>query len=501
MKKQRIKTLLKHGILLFGISLFITNCNNDDQSIMDESQLKQTTPLVLNQKIPFEQTQHYNKLEEKINKVKEKASNYNSQNRTDNDDIEILTNEVLYITYASTHTYSFKILRTEPQAYVENIVLHYNIETQGYNEYLVQYHIPAEEFVNLHNGDLLQSSENVTIIDLENGFFDSNIQARGCERSCSTIFVSCSSGAHTSENVGQWVSCTEDQRGGSLPYAYQSCSTNCDQDNEITAPDGPSGGGGGGGNTTVVSNPLPTEPCDTNDTGGIGITGSNGDCLTVNPRDPIIQNPCDNINSLLQNNDIKTKLQNLKTPATLNLDYEKGFDLTTDDTNSLSATPNNGDAGNTNIDILIPEDGSMSGFIHSHYNGLSPVFTIDDIKTLNGIYQWRKYRGKPLKDLTAIVVSQGGVYALVIDDESAFATEGYKLQTADFLTPKTGIKAKFNEKLKGTHTIEKVERLMVDNGLPTYGLSMYKASNDLTSWSKVEPNPNNGNNTITTPCN
>ncbi len=273
--KSKLKKSLKIGILLFGISVILTNCQKDDQSVLDESQLEQTTPLVLNQKIPFTQTQHYNKLEEKINKVKEKASNYNSQNRTENDDIEILTNEVLYITYASTHTYSFKVLREQPQAFIENIVLHYNIETEDYDEYLVQYHVAAEEFVNLHNGNLLQNSENVTIIDLENGFFDNNTQAKGCNIVCNTIFVDCSSGAHHSGNVGDWGSCTASES----PSAYQSCSSFCDQDNAITPSDGPSGGGGGG-NTTVVFNPLPTEPCDTNSTGGIGITGSNGDCIS-----------------------------------------------------------------------------------------------------------------------------------------------------------------------------------------------------------------------------
>ena len=263
---------------MFGISLILTNCQKDDQSILDESQLEQTTPLVLNQRIAFDQTQHFNRLQSKINKIKSIASDFNSQNRTDNEDIEILTDEVLYITYASTHTYSFKVLREQPQAFIENIVLHYNIETDDYNEYLVQYHIPAEEFVNLHNGDLLQSSENVTIIDLENGFFDSNTQARGCNRVCNTIFVDCSSGAHHSGNVGEWGSCTASES----PSAYQSCSTNCELDNEITAPDGPSGGGGGGGNTTVVSNPITNPPCNSASGTGmvsIGITDSNGGCV------------------------------------------------------------------------------------------------------------------------------------------------------------------------------------------------------------------------------
>ena len=74
--KTKINTYLKLGILLFGISLFMTNCNNDDESVMDESQLDQTTPLVLSQKIPFNEAMHFNKLETKISEIKDKLFSF-----------------------------------------------------------------------------------------------------------------------------------------------------------------------------------------------------------------------------------------------------------------------------------------------------------------------------------------------------------------------------------------------------------------------------------------
>ena len=278
MKRHRIKNYLKLGILLFGISLFMINCNNDDQSIIDESQKEQTTPLILSQKIPFSEAMHFNKLETKINEIKDKLNNSSIQNRVEeNEDIIILTDEVSYTTYASTYTYTFKVLRAQPQAFIENIVLHYNIESDNYDEYLVQYHISADEFINLNSGEFLESSENVTIIDLENGFFDSNTQARGCDRVCNTIYTDCSSGEHHSGNVGSWGSCTASES----PSAYQSCTVICD---EISAGDSSTGGGmspSGGGSSAVVSNPFPTEPCDSNSTGGNGFAGSddNENCI------------------------------------------------------------------------------------------------------------------------------------------------------------------------------------------------------------------------------
>jgi len=333
--KTKINTYLKLGVLLFGISLFMTNCNNDDQSIIDESQKEQTTPLILSQKIPFSEAMHFNKLETKINEIKDKLNNSSIQNRVEeNEDIIILTDEVSYTTYASTYTYTFKVLRAQPQAFIENIVLHYNIESDNYDEYLVQYHISADEFINLNSGEFLESSENVTIIDLENGFFDSNTQARGCDRVCNTIYTDCSSGEHHSGNVGSWGSCTASES----PSAYQSCTVICD---EISAGDSSTGGGmspSGGGSSAVVSNPFPTEPCDSNSTGGNGFAGSddNENCIDMDAyalqialeEDPflLLEIDCDQIQqwqTLAQHTapqSVQDKINNL--PSSITNDFE-----------------------------------------------------------------------------------------------------------------------------------------------------------------------------------
>jgi len=73
--KNKLKQLLKIGILTFGIALLLTNCEKDDQTVLDESQLKRTTPLAINKKIPFEQSLHFNKVASKIGKLQTKISN------------------------------------------------------------------------------------------------------------------------------------------------------------------------------------------------------------------------------------------------------------------------------------------------------------------------------------------------------------------------------------------------------------------------------------------
>ncbi|MFK7748571.1 MAG: hypothetical protein AB8B65_09280 [Kordia sp.] len=168
-------------------------------------------------------------------------------------------------------------------AYVENLVLHYNNNSQDYDEYLVQYNITADEFVELSNNGQLQSSENVTITTLEQGFFESNTLSKTCQRVCETIYVDCSSGAHNAGNIDQWTNCTEGNNGGTLPRAYQSCTSSCPT---IDAGDSGGGGGtgsgsgsGGTGSGNVITNPNANEPCVTG-RGTTGISGNDG-CITT----------------------------------------------------------------------------------------------------------------------------------------------------------------------------------------------------------------------------
>jgi hypothetical protein len=335
--KTKINTYLKLGILLFGISLFMTNCNNDDESVMDESQLDQTTPLVLSQKIPFNEAMHFNKLETKISEIKDKLNNPTLQNRVgESEDIIILTDEVSYTTYAGTYTYTFKILREQPQAFIENIVLHYNIETNNYDEYLMQYHLQADEFMSLHQGDFLQSSDSVVITPLEQGFFNNQVLGRDCGIVCETIWESCSSGQHHSGNVSSWGGCT----ASSGPSVHQECYSTC---NEISVGASNTGGGisaSGGDSTAVISNPYPTEPCDSNSTGGNGFTGGddNEKCIDMDAyalqialeEDPflLLEIDCDQIQkwqSIAQHEppwSVKAKINNLPSSFLNNFDFQ-----------------------------------------------------------------------------------------------------------------------------------------------------------------------------------
>lgn len=500
MKQKRLINYLKIGILLFGISFILQNCEKDDFQQNIENSDK--TQEIISRKFSLEKIPHFNQVKEKLNKINSNLNDASQlRNRTvntDNDSISILTNDILYMEYAQTHTYTFKINRTNPQHFIENIVLHYNVDSQSYDEYLIQYNISFEQYQNVLNDIPLDENVEVDMFQLDNGTLVSLLSRSSCIRTCRTIMVRCTAGGNHAPNDPECCAnkgtCGSDQGG----FYFQSCGLFCIDPGTVTEdPDpfpGADGGGGGAGNGTVATNPNPI-PCRGDDY-EIDV---NGNCFEEDGGNSLEPNPCSYIDGLLANDNIKDLIEGLNTDANLSLNYEKGFQFTTADDGSLSSTAIDGNPNDNSIQVLLNDQGTITGFVHTHYDGLVPNFSIEDIRTFNGMYQWRKYNQKSLRDLTIMVISRGGVYALVIDDENKFATEGYKLHEPEFVN----IKTEYEDVFDSQTDAEKVERLMISdiNTLSKYGLSLMKANDDLSGWQKVKPHPTNSNKTTYEDCN
>ena len=136
MKKQKLKNSIKLGILILSISLCFTNCETYED-IIDESALEHQTPTVLSEKISFTQSKHFSEISSEIKSIQTKFNKRQTskENQSETGSLKILTDEVLYVTYAGTHTYTFKVVRENPIYILENIVLHYNLHTKSYDEY------------------------------------------------------------------------------------------------------------------------------------------------------------------------------------------------------------------------------------------------------------------------------------------------------------------------------------------------------------------------------
>lgn len=264
------------------IALFAIACDKDDELKDLEANLPKIDLPVKSRKIDFTKSEHYGALTKQVSRAGQKLKASIAPSKGFSDQLTIVLEDVLFTEYSTTHTYTFKILNKRPQAYIENLVLHYNTKINGYDEYLVQYHISASEYLGISDNQQFESSEKVSIRKLDETLFKSYSKS-SCQAECETIYVTCEWGVHNENNIEDWVNCNSYGTDGG-PSLYQSCNP-CP-----TLDAGDSGGGGGGGTGPgptggtpgegdVITNPNANEPCESG-SGNVGITGSDG-CITT----------------------------------------------------------------------------------------------------------------------------------------------------------------------------------------------------------------------------
>ena len=133
--KQKTKMCLKLGILFFGISLCVVNCQQDD--LISNYQLKKSETEITVKKLSLIDLQQKQKLQKPLQKLakvfdinKNKASsyktkgNYNARVDANDGSFTILTDEIVQVTTDSTETYSFLIeTPTVATSEFENFIL------------------------------------------------------------------------------------------------------------------------------------------------------------------------------------------------------------------------------------------------------------------------------------------------------------------------------------------------------------------------------------------
>lgn len=282
--KNNFKNLLWYFILAFAFTICLNSCQDDEPQENHEN--SDELQDIISRKFSLEQIPHFNQVSEKLNTLNSNLNNENGfQSRTvDTNNVSILTDDVLFMEYAETHTYTFKLLRDNPLHFIENIVLHYNVDSQDYDEYLIQYNISFEQYQDVVNGLPLDETAEVDIFELDNGTLISLLGRTSCFRTCQTISVNCTAGGNHPPNDPEC--CANDGSGDCSPdqggYYYQSCGAFClDNDPTIVTeePDPNQGGGGGNPNGIIVTNPNAI-PCDNSSTGDVGDVGGDG-CITT----------------------------------------------------------------------------------------------------------------------------------------------------------------------------------------------------------------------------
>ncbi|WP_156113380.1 hypothetical protein [Wocania ichthyoenteri] len=174
--KFYLKNTLKLGILFFGISLMLINCQKESVELPQDG--SEITVKI----IGFNKVQSNDKA---LNKLKKVSSKNNSKTSNINRDIfynaeygfSINTDYVKYIEKEDYHSYNFSILRDNPNTNkLENLLLSLNSDG-GYNAYIVTYGFTKEEFRNeVFNNldtDLLSSrTTQYQLIDFDSSFLN-----------------------------------------------------------------------------------------------------------------------------------------------------------------------------------------------------------------------------------------------------------------------------------------------------------------------------------------
>ena len=246
MKNQKLKNYFKLRILIFGISLLLTNCQNQDVGIIEIEQDKYLVTR-LNQNEFEKNIKLLSKLSSLNNKTKN--SKVSSRLKENNSQLDLYLNEATYIEDLENdyHSYTFSIFNDEENFNIKNIVFSV-LKNGDYEAFSVTYYLTEEQRKLVDQGLYINLDDKMSIepFDME----QINILARGGGSGGCTVFV----------NYEVACSCHDDH---SEPF--------CSHPNSITESyriEGCDGGGGGigGGNPsggTDYGTPKGTVPPNT----------------------------------------------------------------------------------------------------------------------------------------------------------------------------------------------------------------------------------------------
>ncbi|MGB4776269.1 MAG: hypothetical protein WBP45_13925 [Daejeonella sp.] len=152
---------------------------------------------------------------------------------------------------------------------------------------------------------------------------------------------------------------------------------------------------------------------------GPGDEGGGGPGEQPEPEEPAEPDPCQQAKALGKNEGFKDKMNDLKSKT--GLPNEVGYEMRKDANGNMTYNPITGLPGKGQIDFnpATPID----GYIHTHYTGLLPIFTLDDVKAAyllansGKVTNWETFTA-------GVVTDQGTTYLFKIEDNVAFGVFG-----------------------------------------------------------------------------
>ncbi|CAH0176781.1 hypothetical protein [Chryseobacterium sp. Bi04] len=219
------------------------------------------------------------------------------------------------------------------------------------------------------------------------------------------------------------------------------------------------------------------------------------------------RNPCEKLKAQTNNSTFKNNIASLK--GKTGESYESGYRIDKNTDGSLQNQLLQNKPGTQEVDMKVFSN--TNTLMHSHYDGLYPMFSPGDIIFFNQWIVWAQNWNSvatntpkiPLNNLTFTLVTSEGNYSFIFDGEYTASLPNYTQRELDDLNDKymrllDEAKSVANVSGNVSYNMEKLEKQFlkfIDNKMNMIGLKLYKTTENGNS----ELNLINGNRKET-PC-
>ncbi|MGY0393552.1 hypothetical protein ACW5R3_13470 [Bizionia sp. KMM 8389] len=426
---------LKIKILLFGVSLFLINCQKDDD-------FKNTAPIEVMVKKPIsistiqkEQIIANKQVWSSIEKLKTELNEFNAsqQNRTvysDSTGLEIDTDFATYIEFENGyHSFTFLVTNTPDDGGLQNVLISLQPDN-SYKEFLVHYDITTDEMQQLYNGQEVNLINRYTMTEIDSSFTEDIFSRVVFEDECTRLDFepnTCSSGAHEyGDNNCTYIGDDNPNTHTALPGGlYTTTLKPCDLTGGVTpgsstpSNQGPYGSVGDGGNTSSPTACGGSRKCVPVDTDSV-MTEDQEDAATL-------ISDCNVLNDLSASPDFPTRMQDLIANVTGNTEIAYYGETNSNDVTSFpndsnhrfESLPNAGAV----VDFPLPVS-VINAIIQNHFNdgtGSYSIFSPQDLASFFSLYSNSTGSSliQDLDNFVAIVLTPGETASP--DDDTVYA--------------------------------------------------------------------------------
>lgn len=469
--KLQIKNYLKLGLLLFGVPLFLVNCQKDDspqiENTFNSSQLSVkdiSLETFYNKEIIYNELKKVNAKNNSSEQLINNRIVYDQEN-----EFYINTDEVTLIEKDNFHVLTFYIERENSNT-LDNLVLKYNSIKDGYDPYLAEYSLSKEEIDNLKKDESLTDDflSKVKIYPLAN--FNTNLLSRAANQIIHPAPDGrCYVNTHSIYNdegelIGtgiKYVDCPPKEIEESLDEECPECGGGTTPNDNPSPHDysGIDGVGSGpigvGGTTTPPNGGVASDDnnddqeedqngSDNSDETECLVMDSSGNCTIIltKPKTNPVNSHIEKLNTLTDNPIIKQKLNELA-PKIFSVQEnnfkEDGARFNRIATNSYVIRPPSAThphktsytpayQNNETVSIHIHQQltyQKINGIIQFNddespkYNTNSPLHSDGDIlEFLDNIEYIESTDATLTNEVTSLLMSQAGIFALVVDDKT-----------------------------------------------------------------------------------